>query len=489
MLELLVVLDLLVVGWVLSWSARGVDDAWRTALALPLGVAVYVLSVLPLLVVGTPAAPALPALALANLLALARVLRTPVALRPPSIPIGLAALGVVGGVVALTRLVPLVNVTADSFAYLTVAGLLERGDVASASPFLLESRVLATGALHALAPGEPYLRSITPLLAVATAALLWLLVREGVGARPDAPWWPWAAAGAVALLATNHRFVFNAFYVNGHLMIAVWVLVLAAVVWRTDRAPGSFSVGDAGLAATMASAITVTRPEGLLLALVVLLPTALDPRASVAGRRVLLAGTAATSLLWHGGVVGLAWADADRSIPTSTTGLTVLAGGLVLWAIALPLVDRATPRRALLVVHLGAWLGLAALTVRDPSILYDSATATARNVLWEGRWGSSLLLLAALLVIGFALRRPAGERPLVFVLTTSVPFLLLLALLREGAYRVGPGDSLNRMLLHFFPVALLALALLVDAPPRRRTGQQPPPGEGRSGIEVSTTST
>ena len=48
-----------------------------------------------------------------------------------------------------------------------------------------------------------------------------------------------------------------------------------------------------------------------------------------------------------------------------------------------------------------------------------------------------------------------------FPLTTFVPFVFLMAYFREGSYRVGLADSLNRMIMHVVPLAILLLLILV----------------------------
>jgi hypothetical protein len=48
----------------------------------------------------------------------------------------------------------------------------------------------------------------------------------------------------------------------------------------------------------------------------------------------------------------------------------------------------------------------------------------------------------------------------------------LLAYLREGAYREGPGDSLNRMLLQFVPIAILLVVSALATDRWRWPGRQ-----------------
>ena len=72
-----------------------------------------------------------------------------------------------------------------------------------------------------------------------------------------------------------------------------------------------------------------------------------------------------------------------------------------------------------------------------------------------GRWGASLVILGALVVVALAVSR-GKTAALRFPVTTFAPVALLLAYLRdEGAYRVGQYDSLNRMFIQVVPLAVL----------------------------------
>ena len=102
-------------------------------------------------------------------------------------------------------------------------------------------------------------------------------------------------------------------------------------------------------------------------------------------------------------------------------------------------------------------------------------------MLVDGAWGASLLVLAGVLVVAVLLRRVEHEQVWLFPLLTFVPLSVLLAFLREGAYRVGPGDSLNRMLLHVLPLAVLAVAVTADGEARpwtRRLASRSSAGDG-----------
>jgi len=115
----------------------------------------------------------------------------------------------------------LLNLTPDSYRYAQVGSLFESGNMGFAQASLLLKRLIAVPLMHAPAnlADHFFLTSITPLLALATAAILAWFCQKGLQVKQDS-WWavylfPIAAA---LLLTTNQFFVYNAFYVNGHIL-------------------------------------------------------------------------------------------------------------------------------------------------------------------------------------------------------------------------------------------------------------------------------
>lgn len=457
--------------WALGWFAlpRVADEGWRSAAALPVGIALHACTVLVLLATRLPIAHPWIALGMASLVAVALGLRQGgtsalAGLRSRAVAIT-ALVGL--GVLALTSALPIANLTSDSFRYATVARLLVLdGDTSTMSPFLLQTRLIGIGAVHGLAAAVPgYLRALTPLVGVSTVALLWLMVQR-VTVDLDAVESRWVAWGAAALLATNHRFIFNASYINGHLFFAVWALLIVAICWSRLRGDEPV-LGGAWTVGLLAVAITIVRPEGFLVAAVLVAPTVLAPAIPLAWRRTVLLVFGIGTVVWNLGVLVPAFTRLGDHVSVSVLGPIALGAAVAAGAGLLSWLDRAA-RWLLWSAHAALWLLLAALTVRTPEIVEVAAKSTARNVLWEGAWGVSLVVLTLLLLIAVGSRRVALERVWLFPMASFVPISVLLAFFRGGAYRVGPGDSLNRMLLHVLPIAVLALAATAAGEPRSR---------------------
>jgi hypothetical protein len=184
----------------------------------------------------------------------------------------------------------------------------------------------------------------------------------------------------------------------------------------------------------------------------------LSSRVPLRYRSTALAVLGGAIVAWHGYVV-LKLVQTEFGVDYSAVGQAAL--GVLVFALIPALrweyLSR-QGRRVLWLIEAGLWLALGVAAARDPAILRRSVQATIENqVFGAGRWGVSLVVLGVLLLLALALLAVPDRRHLRFPVTTFVPVVFLLAYLREGAYRVGDGDSLNRMLVQIAPLAVLYL--------------------------------
>lgn len=377
--------------------------------------------------------------------------------------IGVGLLALTGAVFAF-RDANLVSYHIDSFRYLASSGLLAADAYALATPDLLTKRLLAAPVMHSLAwlHEEQYVRSFSPLLMLALLGSVAWIVRQGYGQARGTFLQGRGAAVAIGigllLLVTNNRMVWNSFYINDHLFFAAAFLPACSLGWllargRSDLAPGMVAVAALGLAG-----LVVTRPEGFIAGAFALLPLFVQRSVPLWVRRVVLAAYGAATSSWYGYVALRSHSELGE-IHFHTVG-PLIVGLLALATIpALRWIRHALEHRNLLIaLEVTLWLGLAAFAIRDSRILIRSLEATYLNVVaGEGSWGSSLVLLALLVVFVVLLNRDRTVVSLRFPLTAFVPTFFLIAYLQDSSYRVGHGDSLNRMLMQIVPLAVLYL--------------------------------
>ena len=384
------------------------------------------------------------------------------AARPSFLPTAIS-LALVGLSAAVLHAVDRVNFHVDSHEYLAIGSMLVADTFRDGvSMFQIEKRMLVVPLQHAPAnlSGDYFLVSLNPLLGIATVFLLAWLCETGLRLRSvDRRTSAFVAVTAALLLLTINRFVHNIFYINSHLLVATLLLVLGGTSWViSSRSADDRFIGLLPIQLVAIPVLVIARPEAALLAALVIAPTVLSRQRPVGHRIALVTVLGGSVVAWQLFLIALAQ---TRGIVT-TPMLGMLAFGAFLLAAAPLLLWRALEARpivALSVIEGLLWVALFGAAVRDPDVLVNSVRATAQNTLGgTGGWGYSLAVLAVLGVMALAVTRAADRLALRYPLTTFVPLVFLLAYLREGAYRAHAADSLNRMLIHIVPIAILFLA-------------------------------
>jgi hypothetical protein len=111
--------------------------------------------------------------------------------------------------------------------------------------------------------------------------------------------------------------------------------------------------------------------------------------------------------------------------------------------------------RVMLVVMLVALAGLAAANL---AIFTESMEATFQNiVLSEGAWLFTWSVGVVLLAVALVVHQVPSSRLWTTPILGFAILWWLLPMIREGAWRVGTGDSGNRILAHMLPVVVAFL--------------------------------
>lgn len=362
----------------------------------------------------------------------------------------------------------------DSFRYMLAAKAVASDHYDWLSANLLTKRMAAYPVLIAPAAmiGEDYLRGFAPTLALAVAWIVgWLstaIVRCGSTLSRTLGW---ALTGtALALLLSTNRFLWNATYINGHLLCAAYLLTLAGSSWARAAVPQFPSRAALVLQSLSAVGLVLVRAEGALLALVALVPVVCSSASTPAERRVPLFALGFATFTWYTYVVVAA------GVTGSSVGLAVLGALLMLLASCVT-----SPRLAPVVQHgvvfveLGLWLCLCAASLWKPRLASATIEASFENII-VGRagWGSAASFLCLTVAALVALSRSPQRAFLRLPVTTFIPLSLLLAFLRGAPYRVAFADSFARSFIHIVPLAVVLLTTGFVAEWRRTRGGQAP---------------
>lgn len=265
-----------------------------------------------------------------------------------------------------------------------------------------------------------------------------------------------------ALVFTINRMVYASFYVNGHILVAAAVLIVAAGGWMLVVGPRYMHRPlIIGMALSVAS-VTVARPDAVALMAILLVPTLLCSAVKPLSRAVPLIALGLMSSAWYGFSI-IRHHEIGVPTPSAAKGFFLL--GLVALA-AVPLLywNFLTRNRMLFVglVEAAVWFVAAAAAIRAPRVVRASIEATWENmVLGAGGWSVSLILTAAILIAALIVFRHRGAESMRYAVTTFFPLVIIFAVARGPAYRVGGGDSLNRSWTHIVAVAVVLLVTTV----------------------------
>lgn len=385
----------------------------------------------------------------------------------PPFPWTITGFGLISGAViaVIARASHFTEWTYDSLRYLTVGELLAGNSYASTvSEVLLDKRLVAVGIIHAPANlgGNAALTSATPLLAVSLLGLvIWLIQRGTTGALGNRAALYWGLLGAAMVLTIN-RMVYSAFYINGHILVAVAVLAVAAGGWIVVAGPRHFHRPILIAMALGISSVIVARPDTVPLMAVLLAPTLLAPNVRPFSRAVPLVSLGLSTAAWYAFSI-YRHHEIGVASPSAAKGFFVL-GILALAAVPLLYWRSLTRNRRLVmgVVEGAVWLASIAVAIRSPQVVWSSVKATWQNVVMgAGGWALSLVFVGVVLAAALVAFRLRGAESMRYAITTFLPLVIVFAVARGPAYRVGAGDSLNRSWAHIVSVAVVLLIVTV----------------------------
>ena len=447
----------------------------RLGLALPLGIAAYgALGLLRL-----PGLWSLVALALVSCGAYLWGARQ--GYRPGWAGADLPWLVSVGAILALvaawSRANGFIWPTADSISYLARARLLADGNL---TPGMVElKRGAAQQQLHApsFALGVEGFQSLGAAALVLGVVLLLLApsVLDGsTGVDAD-----WRSPGAVAAFAAAGLLLFSpaipviAAYINSHMLLAVLLLtiVLLLAICGGGLGQDDFARTLIPAVAAVLTAIVLLRPEGTLLAALVLMGTL---RSGSPAHRALWWWLGTATLAWNAMLIRGAF---ERGEPPASIVFAMTALGLLLLIVP-ALLARMTDgmRRAVPLLVGGAlWTATLVLLVGDVGNIRFLDVAIINIGEAQGRWGAAGVLLFLIGLVAVAARERPDDGPGVlgarWVLIGFIPLTMFAKLgdglqaidsdfgtLLRGGGRVGWGDSVNRMWTH---AILLVLMLFI----------------------------
>lgn len=367
----------------------------------------------------------------------------------------------IGALAACFAAVHLTRLTIDSIRYLLASVDLQEAVTEVHRTDLLKRQfgLPAWQALAALGDGR-HLAAVGPLFGMSgTAFFGWFLWDRTSGeAVRRRRWLVW---GAIGLVLSSNRFLYDFFYLNTHVQVAVLTFIGVAGLWLSIvDDPAWAHPGGLALAGTL-----LLRPESPLVVAVVLVLFAAE-RSSLEARVAAVLPTIGVAVGWW---AILLWrhtpggSDLALDAPVFMS-LVALAGATALVGIGWHRMGaRLTAWSATALLPVMA-LGVLVLSASDASDAVISIRVTALNVGWRGVWMFTWTVLVPLLAIALLVHRVERSRLWTGTVVGFALVYFLTPVLRGNPWRLGTGDSGNRMLAH---VLLVAVAFVVMAVSQR----------------------
>lgn len=380
-------------------------------------------------------------------------------LLPALIALGLAVLAVTA-----TRILGFVGVGhGDSLWILTLTDLMERGgDMEILAGRTSIKRGFAYPLLLSLGPAGQYLTGLTPyIFAVLAAGVIWLAVALLRG-QPRSRIW---LVGGLLLAVTVTAVVplRAIFYLNGHTLTAVGLLIAAGITVLAIKRE-SFERSEIAVLLLAIFTAAATRPEAIAIVALVVAP--LISRRWISRIQVgLIVSAASVSLsIWlstyHSYIIN------ETKLPWFVFSAIFIGLG---WLPALRIFDWL--RYRLVAVALIAMVVVFAAA----EVLFAESLAKGNAALWQnliggdGLWGWLVIaLVLAVVLAGF--KDLSIEYKTLLTISASLILGSLIAKMLDGGQfgnptlgRIGWSDSLNRMWIHYFGIFLVtALVGLVQ---------------------------
>ena len=375
----------------------------------------------------------------------------------------LVALAIV--LVTFAKLLNLPRVTPDSIVHLAHVRALRRGDGSVLNSVDLFERGIGTSSLHALGNlfDADLFMSAAIALSCATTTLCFCLIREvqrrlGLADRHGIA----VALGSTGLLVFSDRFIFVSLLLNHHSLVALSYLsitfILVTMHGSTSLSRLTTRLAGTTLALVSFSSLAARRESVLIICFIAALASwsgLADTRSRMRLGPTWLLSLTVMAAIWC--VVVIKGQQVDLPQALALPALPFMA------LLAVVAVNNCSPSiKSLRPVFLAlmAFLSFVLLATsffdntRDLRLLSSSIAAVADNVLFSGGWRFEWGVVGAALVASL----PGRDETVDFVRYTVVGIVLIhlgLPMVTGGAYRIGPGDSFNRMLTHVLPLAVV----------------------------------
>jgi|GEM_PF-2959266 len=275
----------------------------------------------------------------------------------------------------------------------------------------------------------------------------------------DVPWWiAWATAAlSIATLLCTYLFTFQFFYIHNNLPSALYLFLFVATLWiglqEKNHAWFLFSM----LALT---AFTLLRTEAILTALIFLILMVSTGAITYRTKLLCFLPYCFIILAWF---LKLRFQIGQGSYILSDSRIAILIALVIGFSLLILLsklrwIEWLATHAPIMMLYALAGICLLFLALKT-DLMTACFAALLDNMFWSGRWGVTWGILLTLLILAHSQRHIPYEP--IFAVGIPCFFLLVYALgaFRDEPYRLGWGDSANRIFTHILPIIVFYLGL------------------------------
>jgi hypothetical protein len=255
------------------------------------------------------------------------------------------------------------------------------------------------------------------------------------------------------VLFSTYFIVFQFFYIHNSLISAAYLFLGVGGFWLAINEDESTWMILAMLGLL---GFSLARNEAPLFALIFLVLIIGKDQIPYRDRLILILPYLGFLSLWY---LYLLWNIGDGSKILDPEKTLVLIGTLIIFGLLVGISESKWIKRFLLpnlpVIMLGSLVVLLIfMVIQKPNHMMLSAWIMIKNLFESGGWGITWLVFVFLLVILLPGPRVPWEGLFFFGISSFIAMLLALVYFRNP-FRLGWGDSANRMLTHILPVIVL----------------------------------
>jgi len=255
------------------------------------------------------------------------------------------------------------------------------------------------------------------------------------------------------VLFSTYYMVWQVFYIHNNMISAVYLFVAVSTFWLASI-EDKYSWMIFALLGLMG--FSLARTEAPIFALIFLVIVISFDQFSYRIRLISILPYLFILILWY---LYLFRGMGEGTLILNPERTLVIISSLVSFGILVVLSELRWIKRFLLPILPKIMLGLLLLILvfmvfQKPEHMMDSLTAIIKNMIESGRWGITWIIISLLLVFSLAQPRVPKEELFFYGISSFFSLLLVISYF-HGPFRLGWGDSANRMLTHILPIIIL----------------------------------